>query len=83
MLKAQAIAEAVAGPDPSFDDLAEEFTRLRKSLPLEHYFKVLDDFVDNARDTIAMEEDPEKREHLRSHYANLVEHAVDLACSPG
>jgi hypothetical protein len=64
----------------TMDALVEEFCHLKKTLSPDKYFRVLDEFVDHARKTIAEVPDPARRETLR--YRRVIELAVDMVCTP-
>lgn len=66
--------------ESGFENLLQELWRLHKTLTLENYLQVLDNFADNARNSLAKIQDKRKREHLREQYRRVIEFAVDLAC---
>ena len=79
MQNAQVKVEAEVFDEDTMDLLLTELWRLHKSLPPASYFRVVEDFVDRARESLSRLEDPERREHLREHYQRVIEFAVDIA----
>ncbi len=81
MLQAEAEILAESHRYAEVEDVLAELWRLHKSLPLENYLNMIEDFVDSARQSLAREPDPDVREHMREHYRRVVELAVEVACS--
>jgi len=65
--------------DVQFEDVVEELSKLHSSLPLETYFQVVEEFVDQARDTVESIADADERDRMRAHYSRVIETAVNLA----
>lgn len=78
MRKAEASAKKAKPDDPGLESILEQLWRLRRTLPLETYFKFIDDFAENARRTLARIPDARTRADLREYYRQVIEMAVDL-----
>jgi hypothetical protein len=81
MRKAEARKEAEGPVEMRYEEMMQELWRLHRSLPLESYFKALDDFVDRARCTISRIPDPDERDRMHAVCSRVVESAINLACN--
>lgn len=66
--------------DALFDEIIVELVKLHESLPLEEYLGVIEDFTDQARESLAQIPDPGEQDRLRDQYRQVISFAMDLTC---
>jgi len=72
---------AEVNADVKYEAIMRELWRLHRSMPLESFFKLLDEFADGARARINAAPDPDEKTRLHDLYSRVLTSAVDLACN--
>ncbi len=81
MLNAEAVATN-AVDEIRLEALLAGLRHLCLTQPPDKYLSILEQFVENARKSVAMTPDPRERERLREQYRRVIEFAVDIISKP-